>query len=76
VGGEPAEKAGLQSVWPTIELTVRQCDWDGERHVSYKGIRYAVRSTKGDGNWLRLTCEEGVPELLREQQGGEGASNP
>ena len=70
-GGEAAEKAGLQSVWPTIELTVRQCDWDGERHVTYRGLRYAIRSTSGDGEWLRLTCEEGVPEILRAEEAAQ-----
>lgn len=68
MGGEASVKAGLQSVWPTIQLTIRQCDYDGERHVSYKGIRYAVTATQGDGSWVRLTCEEGVPELLRAEQ--------
>ena len=60
MGGETHTKAGAQTVWPTIELTIRALDWDGERSVTYRDVTYEVASTKGDGEWLVLTCEEGA----------------
>lgn len=60
MGGERHSKAGAQSVWPTVELTIRACDWEGERSVTFRGVTYAVTATDGDGEWLRLTCEEGA----------------
>ena len=62
MGGETHAKAGAQTIWPTVELTIRACDWCGERSVTYKGATYAITSTKGDGEWLALTCEEGAPQ--------------
>lgn len=62
MGGETHTKAGGQSVWPTVELTIRACDWDGERSVTYRSTTYTVTSTKGDGEWLVLSCEEGAAQ--------------
>lgn len=60
MGGERHSKAGAQSVWPTVELTIRACDWAGERSVTFRRVTYAVTATANDGEWLRLTCEEGA----------------
>lgn len=60
MGGETHTKAGAQTVWPTVELTIRAIDWDGERSVEYRGVTYEVASTKGDGRWLILSCEQGA----------------
>lgn len=60
MGGDSHSKAGAQSVWPTAELTIRACDWDGERSVTFRGVTYAITATASDGEWLRLTCEEGA----------------
>ena len=60
MGGETHSKAGAQSVWPTVELTLRAVDWCGERSVTYHGVTYKVASTKGDGEWITLSCEEGA----------------
>ena len=60
MGGETHVKAGAQSIWPTVRLTIRARDWDGERSVTYRGVTYKVAATDGDGEWLDLTCEEGA----------------
>ena len=60
MGGETHTRAGAQSVWPTVELTLRACDWDGELSVTYREVTYKVTATVGDGDWMRLTCEEGA----------------
>lgn len=60
MGGETHTKAGGQTIWPTVELTLRACDWCGERSVTYKDVTYQVASTKGDGEWVTLSCEEGA----------------
>lgn len=58
MGGTTDKRAGVQTVWPTVSLTIRACDWEGERIVSFRGASYAVRAAKGDGEWLVLECEE------------------
>lgn len=62
MGGETHTRADAQSVWPTVTLTLRACDWDGELSVTYRSVTYRVTSTDGDGEWVRLTCEEGVAQ--------------
>lgn len=62
MGGEMRTEAGARAVWPTVELTIRACDWAGERSVTYRDVTYRVTSAKGDGEWLALTCEEGAAE--------------
>ena len=42
----------------TLTLTIRTCDWAGERAVVMDGTRYTVAKTAGDGQWLALTCAE------------------
>lgn len=59
-GGETHTRAGAQTIWPTVRLTLRARDWCGERSVTYRGVTYKVTSTDGDGEWLDLTCEEGA----------------
>ena len=60
MGGERGSSGGAQSVWPTLRLTLRACDWRGERSVTYRGLTYKVASTQGDGAWVELQCEEGA----------------
>ena len=60
MGGERGSSGGAQSVWPTVLLTLRACDWRGERSVTYRGVTYKVESTRGDGAWVELTCAEGA----------------
>lgn len=60
VGGETHTKAGAQTIWPNVSLTLRACDWLGERSVTYKGVTYQVASSSGDGEWVKLACEQGA----------------
>lgn len=62
MGGETHSKAGGQTIWPTVSLTIRAIDWDGEHTVTYRGATYEVTSTRGDGAWLVLSCEEGAAQ--------------
>lgn len=62
LGGETVTKAGSRVVWPTAEITIRACDWGGERKVTYRGVTYRVTGVRGDGEWLSLSCEEGAVE--------------
>lgn len=60
MGAESGSSGGAQSVWPTVLLTIRACDWRGERSVTFRGITYKVTSAAGDGAWMELACQEGV----------------
>ena len=62
MGDRATTKTGISAPWPTLSLTLRACDWAGERQVTYKGATYAVTASKGDGEWVTLTCEQGMVE--------------
>lgn len=62
MGDRATSKTGVSAPWPTLALTLRACDWRGERQVRYKGSTYAVTASKGDGEWVELTCEQGMVE--------------
>ena len=49
----------------TLSVTVRACDWDGERAVAIAGRRHSVAKVTGDGDWVRLDCSEGVADVGR-----------
>lgn len=59
MGDRATSKTGVAAPWPTLALTLRACDWAGERQVEYRSSTYAVTASKGDGQWVELTCEQG-----------------
>lgn len=60
-GETDTDKGGFKSIWPTLALTIRACDYDRETIVRFDGKEYRIRKVTGDGEWLKLTCEGGVP---------------
>ena len=60
-GETDSDKGGFDSIWPTLALTIRACDYDRETVVRFAGKEYRIRKVVGDGEWLKLTCEGGVP---------------
>ena len=62
MGDRATSKTGVAAPWPTLALTLRACDWAGERQVEYRSLTYAVTASKGDGQWVELTCEQGMVE--------------
>ena len=60
-GETDTDKGGFKSIWPTLALTIRACDYDRETIVRFVGKEYRIRKVTGDGEWLKLTCEGGVP---------------
>lgn len=48
-----------------LSVTIRSCDWDGERAVVMDGRRHSVTRVTGDGEWVRLDCSEGVADRGR-----------
>jgi len=43
---------------PSLTLTLRACDWDGETQAKRNGIRYAVVATHSSGRWLSLELSQ------------------
>lgn len=60
-GETDTDNGGFKSIWPTLVLTIRACDYDRETIVRFDGKEYRIRKVTGDGEWLKLTCEGGVP---------------
>lgn len=47
----------------TLSVTIRDCDWAGERAVAMGGRRHTVTKATGDGEWVRLACSEEVADV-------------
>lgn len=41
---------------PALDVTVRTCDWAGERVLVRNGTRYRVSKASTDAEWTTLTC--------------------
>ena len=59
-GTEARESAHVDGTWPTEEITIRACDYDGETRVRRRGREFSVVRTRGRGTWVTLECEGGV----------------
>ena len=59
-GTEARESAHVDGTWPTEEITIRACDYDGETRVRRRGREFSVVRTRGRGAWVTLECEGGV----------------
>ena len=55
-----ARDAGQDRLMPSASLTLRACDYGGERRVRRAGVTYDVTSVEHDGRWVRLRCERRV----------------
>ncbi len=62
--GENATKNGQLS---TLGVTIRTCDWQGERSLAMRGKRHSIESVKGRGDWVVLKCSEGVVDIGSER---------
>lgn len=51
----------FESLWPTIALTVRACDYNRQTVVRRGSMEYHVSKVTGDGEWVKLNCTGGVP---------------
>lgn len=58
--GTEAEGTGSLA---TLSVTIRSCDWAGERKVVMGGLVHSVRKVTGDGAWTTLTCAEGAVDV-------------
>ena len=61
MGEVDTDDVKFESMWPTLVLTIRACDYGRQAIVRRDGIEYRIRKVTGDGEWLKLTCEGGVP---------------
>jgi hypothetical protein len=52
-----------ESLLSTLVVSVRACDYDGDRYVAMAGKRHAIGKVSGDGDWVRLSCAEGVADV-------------
>lgn len=59
-GSESRDSARIDGTWPTLELTIRACDFDGETRVVRDGREFGIVRTSSAGAWLTLECEGGV----------------
>lgn len=59
-GTEARESAHVDGTWPTEEITIRACDYDGETRVVRCGREFTIVRTRGRGAWVTLECEGGV----------------
>lgn len=57
------QEAASKGLFNDTTITLRTCDYAGERVVVMAGVRYRVQSVAGDGDWVRLRCVEGVTEV-------------
>ena len=57
------QEAASKGLFNDTTITLRTCDYAGERVVVMAGVRYRVQSVAGDGDWVRLRCVEGVAEV-------------
>ena len=57
------QEAASKGLFNDTTITLRSCDYAGERVVVMAGVRYRVQSVAGDGDWVRLRCVEGVAEV-------------
>lgn len=57
------QEAASKGLFNDTTITLRTCDYAGERVVVMAGVRYRVQSVVGDGDWVRLRCVEGVAEV-------------
>lgn len=58
-GGDAADQGQLS----TLTVTLRACDWDGERAVVLGKRRHSVTKASRAGDWVTLTCSEGVADV-------------
>lgn len=56
VGAARDTSAGKDVLQPQTTLVVRDCDYAGEKRLSYGGDSLVVVGTAGLGRWRRLTC--------------------
>lgn len=61
MGEVDTDDVKFDSMWPTLTLTIRACDYSRQTVIRRDGMEYRIRKVTGDGEWLRLTCEGGVP---------------
>ncbi len=58
--GEEGAATGQLS---TLKVTLRACDWAGERAVVLGDQRHSVTKATRAGDWVTLTCSEGVSDV-------------
>lgn len=58
--GEDAATSGQLS---TLAVTLRACDWAGERAVVLGDQRHSVTKASRAGDWVTLACSEGVADV-------------
>ena len=65
-GSSAGRSAGQEGPWPTLELTIRALDYDGETRVVRNGREYRIVRTRSAGDWVTLECEGGVAHGKRD----------
>lgn len=52
-----ADAGSADDLQPTLQVTIRACDYAGQDTLTRGQSRYAVTSAAESGRWVRLTCE-------------------
>lgn len=61
------EIATNKSQLGTLIVTIRACDWRGERSLAMRGKRHSIETVTGRGDWVVLKCSEGVADIGSER---------